>query len=114
MLKYTRSRSSLPAKTIRDLVQEVSREFVPICVKADDTIEDAEDRDLSITEFFVKSPVTGSSYDYRFHVCSSDSVDEIACKREITPEFSHIGSVLPDPKLLCKLCAKARLTGSRS
>ena len=108
VLKYTRSRSKLPAKMIRDMVQEVSREFVPSCAKTDDTIEDAEDRDLSITEFFVKTPVKGSSYDYRFHVCSADSIEEIACKRAITPEFTHIGSVLPDPKLLCKLCAKAR------
>ena len=49
-----------------DLVQEVSREFVPDCAKADDTIEDAEDRDLSLTEFFVKVPVKGSSYDHGF------------------------------------------------
>ncbi|CAE7234035.1 unnamed protein product [Symbiodinium sp. CCMP2592] len=102
----TLSRSSLPAKMIKELVQEVSREFVPLCAQEDDTIEDAEDRDLSLTEFFVKVPVKGSSYDYRFHVCSAESVEEIACKRAITPEFTHIGSVLPDPKLFCKLCAK--------
>ncbi|CAE7840542.1 unnamed protein product [Symbiodinium sp. CCMP2592] len=46
--------SSLPAKMIKELVQEVSREFVPLCAQEDDTIEDAEDRDLSLTEFFVK------------------------------------------------------------
>ncbi|CAE7840606.1 unnamed protein product [Symbiodinium sp. CCMP2592] len=48
--------SSLPAKMIKELVQEVSREFVPLCAQEDDTIEDAEDRDLSLTEFFVKVP----------------------------------------------------------
>ncbi|CAE7811005.1 unnamed protein product [Symbiodinium sp. CCMP2592] len=34
--------SSLPAKMIKELVQEVSREFVPLCAQEDDTIEDAE------------------------------------------------------------------------
>eukprot|EP00439_Symbiodinium_sp_Y106_P016728 s10607_g2.t1 len=71
----------------------------------DDEIDDQEDRDVTLAEFFVKAPDKGSSYDYKFHVCSSESVEEIACKRAITPEFVHIGSVLPDPKLLCKLCA---------
>ena len=31
VLKYTRSRSSLPAKMIKELVQEISREFTPEC-----------------------------------------------------------------------------------
>ncbi|CAE7370429.1 unnamed protein product [Symbiodinium sp. CCMP2592] len=53
--------SSLPAKMIKELVQEVSGEFVPLCAQEDDTIEDAEDRDLSLTEFFVKVPVKGSN-----------------------------------------------------
>ena len=104
VLKYTRSRSSLPAKMIQELVHEISRDFHPVCAKEDDEIDDQEDRDVTLTEFFVKAPDKGSSYDYKFHVCSSDSVEEIACKRAITPEFVHIGSVLPDPKLLCKLC----------
>ena len=108
VLKYTRSRSSLPAKMIKELVQEISREFTPECAQEDDEIDDHEDRDVTLTEFFVKTPEKGSSYDYKFHVCSSDSVEEIACKRAITPEFVHIGSVLPDPKLLCKVCARAR------
>ena len=108
VLKYTRSRSSLPAKMIQELVHEISRDFHPVCAKEDDEIDDQEDRDVTLAEFFVKAPDKGSSYDYKFHVCSSESVEEIACKRAITPEFVHIGSVLPDPKLLCKLCAKAR------
>ncbi|CAE7942400.1 unnamed protein product, partial [Symbiodinium necroappetens] len=87
VLKYTRSRSSLPAKMIKELVQEISRDFTPECAHADDEIDDREDRDVTLAEFFVK---------------------EIACKRAIAPEFVHIGSVLPDPQLLCKLCARAR------
>ncbi|CAE7302354.1 unnamed protein product, partial [Symbiodinium sp. CCMP2456] len=77
VLKYTRSRSSLPAKMIKELVQEISREFTPECANEDDEIDDHEDRGVTLAEFFVK---------------------EIACKRAITPEFVHIGSVLPDPK----------------
>ena len=98
VLKYTCSRSSLPAKMIKELVQEISREFTPECAQEDDEIDDHEDRDVTLTEFFVKAPEKGCSYDYKFHVCSSDSVEEIACKRAITPEFVHIGSVLPDSR----------------
>ncbi|CAE7374222.1 unnamed protein product, partial [Symbiodinium necroappetens] len=111
VLKYTRSRSSLPAKMIKELVQEISREFTPECAQEDDEIDDHEDRDVTLTEFFVKAPEKGSSYDYKFHVCSCDSVEEIACKRAITPEFVHIGSVLPIfgrqklPEPLCLLMA---------
>ena len=102
MLKHT------PAKMIKELVHEISRELHPDCAKEDDEIDDQEDRDVTLTEFFMKAPDKGSSYDYKFHICSSESVEEIACNRAITPEFVHIGSVLPDPKLLCKLCARAR------
>ncbi|CAE7645183.1 unnamed protein product [Symbiodinium necroappetens] len=77
VLKYTRSRSSLPALMIKDLVSEVSKEYEPECAREDDAIDDPEDHGDCLTEFFIK---------------------EIACKREITSEFVHIGSVLPDPK----------------
>ncbi|CAE7749104.1 unnamed protein product, partial [Symbiodinium necroappetens] len=61
VLKYTRSRSSLPAKMIKELVQEISREFTPECAQEDDEIDDHEDRDVTLTEFFVKAPEKGSS-----------------------------------------------------
>eukprot|EP00439_Symbiodinium_sp_Y106_P009834 s12670_g1.t1 len=32
----------------------------------DDEIDDQEDRDVTLTEFFVKAPDKGSSYDYKF------------------------------------------------
>ena len=108
VLKYTRSRSSLPALMIKDLVSEVSKEYEPECAREDDAIDDPEDRGDCLTEFFIKAPGKGTSYEYKFHVCSSEPIEEIACKREITSEFVHIGSVLPDPKMLCKLCARAR------
>ncbi|CAE7224530.1 unnamed protein product [Symbiodinium sp. CCMP2592] len=90
VLKYTRSRSSLPALMIKDLVAEVSKDFTPQCALADDVIDDSDDREATLTEFFIKAPEKGSSYEYRFHVCSAESVEEIACKRAITPEFVHI------------------------
>ena len=40
VLKYTRSRSSLPAKMIQELVHEISRDFHPVCAKEDDEIDD--------------------------------------------------------------------------
>ena len=76
VLKYTRSRSSLPAKMIQELVHEISRDFHPVCAKEDDEIDGQEDRDVTLTEFFVKAPDKGSSYDYKFHVCSSESVED--------------------------------------
>ncbi|CAE7390539.1 unnamed protein product [Symbiodinium necroappetens] len=103
VLKYTRSRSSLPALMIKDLVSEVSKEYEPECAREDDAIDDHEDRGDCLTEFFIKvAPEKGTSYEYKFHVCSAESIEEIACKREITSEFVHIGSVLPDPKCLCE------------
>ncbi|CAE7771734.1 unnamed protein product [Symbiodinium sp. CCMP2592] len=73
---YARSlQSSLPALMIKDLVAEISKDFTPQCALADDVIDDSDDREATLTEFFIK---------------------EIACKRAITPEFVHIGSVLPE------------------
>eukprot|EP00439_Symbiodinium_sp_Y106_P048358 s4567_g6.t1 len=60
VLKHTRSRSSLPAKMIKELVHEISRELHPDCAKEDDEIDDQEDRDVTLTEFFVKAPDKGS------------------------------------------------------
>ncbi|CAE7825222.1 unnamed protein product [Symbiodinium sp. CCMP2592] len=86
--------SSLPALMIKDLVAEISKDFTPQCALADDVIDDSDDREATLTEFFIKAPEKGSSYEYRFHVCSAESVEEIACKRAITPEFVHVGAKL--------------------
>ena len=51
---------------IQELVHEISRDFHPVCAKEDDEIDDQEDRDVTLTEFFVKAPDKGSSYDYKF------------------------------------------------
>ena len=45
----------LPAKMIKELVHEISRDFHPDCAKEDDEIDDQEDRDVMLTEFFVKA-----------------------------------------------------------
>ena len=108
VLKHARSRSSLPAFMIKDLVSEVSKEYEPESAREDDAIDDAEDRGDCLTEFFTKVPEKRTSYEYKFHIDSAESIEEIACKREITSEFVHIGSVLLDPKMLYKLCARAR------
>ena len=108
VLKYTRSRSSLPAKMIKQLVAEISQNRQPSCAREDNEIEDGEDTDLNVNEFFVKTPEKGSSCEYKFHVCSADNVDEIACGMVKAADCAHIGSVLPDAALLCKRCAKAR------
>ena len=107
VLKYTRSRSSLPARMIKQLVAEISQAHLPACAREDDEIEDNEDTDLSITEFFVKASEKGSSYEYKFHVCSSENADEIACGMVKTEDCAHIGAVLPDAAPF-KTCAKAR------
>ena len=51
-----------------------------------------------MTEFFIKAPGKGSSYEYKFHVCSAENE---------TADFAQIGATLPDPSLSCKKCAKA-------
>ena len=61
VLKYTRSRSSWPARMIKQLVAEILQAHLPACAREDDEIEDNEDTDLSITEFFVKAPETSTS-----------------------------------------------------
>ena len=40
---------------IKELVHEISRDFHPDCAKEDDEIDDQEDRDVMLTEFFVKA-----------------------------------------------------------
>ena len=93
---------------IKQLVAEISQKHQPSCAREDDEIEDGEDTDLNINEIFVKTPEKGSSYEYKFHVCSADNVDEIACGMVKAADCAPIGSVLPDAALLCKRCAKAR------
>ncbi|CAE7236610.1 unnamed protein product [Symbiodinium microadriaticum] len=57
VLKHARSRSSLPAFMIKDLVSEVSKEYEPESAREDDAIDDAEDRGDCLTEFFTKDKV---------------------------------------------------------
>ena len=109
VLKYTRSRTSVPAVMIREIVTEIKRAYHPKCAQEDDEIEDGEEAELSLSAFFMKAPEKcSSSYEYKFHCCSADSIEELACRKVRDPDFINIGSVLPDAKLLCKLCAKAR------
>ena len=71
-------------------------------------MDDGDDQDQSLVEFFVRDPGKGWGYEYKYHCCSAESVEEIACKRAFSPDFVHIGSLLPDLNLFCKACAKAR------
>eukprot|EP00439_Symbiodinium_sp_Y106_P002096 s4510_g1.t1 len=75
VLKYTRSRSSLPAKIIRELVHEISRDFHPVCAKEDDEIDDQEDRDVTLTEIFSATMVDRTVYP------DKDKVPELALRQ---------------------------------
>ena len=47
---------------IKDLVGDVAKEFDPQCAREDDAIDDAEDQDVCLIDFF-KAPEMGTSYE---------------------------------------------------
>ena len=65
VLKYTRNRSSVPAKMVQQLVQDMLAQEHPV-QESDDVLLDVPDVfALDAPEFFLKNPAPGSYYDYR-------------------------------------------------
>ena len=103
----------MPAAMVKELVSEFRKSYSPKCVRNDDDVDDGDDQRESLVEFFVRDPGKGSGYEYKYHCCSAESVEEIACRRAFSPDFVHIGSLLPDLNLFRKACAKARADVAR-
>ena len=38
--------------------------------RKDDDVDDGDDQEESLLEFFVRDPGKGSSYEYKYHCCS--------------------------------------------
>ena len=108
ILKYTRNRSSVPAKMVQQLVQDMLAQEHPV-QESDDVMLDAPDIfNIDTPEFFLKNPAPGSYYDYRYHCSNSDDPARVACNKFALDECSSMGTVLPDLSVLCKACARAR------
>ena len=108
VLKYTRNRSSVPATMIKQLVREMVQESHPAKEDDNTVLIDAQDVDLSITEFFMQQARNTKGYDYKWHMASVDDPTTTACRRLELDESRSVGTVLADDCILCKACAKAR------
>ena len=108
VLKYTRNRSSVPARMIQQLVHELVAEEHPVGETVDTELDDAGVIEEAQAQFFIKTASGSGSYEYRFHCSALDDPSAIACGKLPLSECSAIGSELPDLSVLCKACAKAR------
>ena len=76
---------------IKELASKFRKSFAPKCVRKDDDVDDGDDQEEPLLEFFVRDPGKGSNYEYKCHCCSSESVEEIAYKRAFSPDFVQTG-----------------------
>lgn len=108
VLKYTRNRSQVPAVMVKQLVQDLVEKQHPVQDVKDAALIDACSNDLVNTEFFVKAVASARSYDYKYHASSMNDSSMLACAKFNVSECTSVGSVLPDLKVFCKACARAR------
>ena len=108
VLKYTRNRSAVPAQMIKQLVNELVQESHPAVEDENTVLTDASDSDLDNVEFFTKTRVGKTSYDYKLHATALGDPSVLACNKFEISECTSIGNVLPDLAVFCKACAKAR------
>ena len=108
VLKYTRNRTQVPARMIKNLVQELVASDHP-AQESDDVLPvDVGDSDLNAPEFFIKIPAHDRAYEYKYHVTASHDQSVLACGKFSISECQSVGSILPDPSVLCKGCARNR------
>ena len=108
VLKYTRNRSSVPARMIHQLVRDLVADEHPVHETPDVELEDAGVIAEAEAQFFIKTSSAASSYEYKFHSSALEDPSAIACGKLAMAECSAVGSELPDLSVLCKACAKAR------
>ena len=108
VLKYTRNRSAVPAQMIKQLVNELVQESHPAVEDENTVLTDASDSDLDNVEFFTKTRVGKTYYDYKLHATALGDPSVLACNKFEISECTSIGNVLPDLAVFCKACAKAR------
>ncbi len=108
VLKYTRNRSQIPAIMVKQLVQDLVAKQHPMKDVQEDEVIDSAATDLVVEEYFVKTPTTARSYDYKYHAVSLSESSALACAKFNISECTSVGSVLPDLSVFCKACAKAR------
>ena len=107
VLKYTRNRSSVPARMIHQLVRDLVADEHPVHETPDVELEDAGVIAEAEAQFFITSSAA-SSYEFEFHSSALGDPSAIACGKLAMAECSAVGSELPDLSVLCKACAKAR------
>ena len=108
VLKYTRNRSSVPARMIHQLVHDLVKGEHPIHETVEDELDDAGVIEEAQAQFFIKTASSASSYEYRFHCSALEDPSLMACGKFSLDDCSAVGSELPDLSVLCKACAKAR------
>lgn len=108
VLKYTRNRSQVPAIMIKQLVLDLVEKQHPVQEEQGVELVDACSNDLVNTEFFVKAVASARSHEYKYHAGSLNDSSVLACAKFAVSECISVGSDLPDLKVFCKACAKAR------
>ena len=108
VLKYTRNRSQVPAIMIKQLVLDLVEKQHPVREEQGVELVDACSNDLVNTEFFVKAVASARSHEYKYHAGSLSDSSVLACAKFTVSECISVGSDLPDLKVFCKACAKAR------
>ena len=92
---------------IKQLVNELVQESHPAVEDENTVLTDASDSDLDNVEFFTKTRVGKTYYDYKLHATALGDPSVLACNKFEISECTSIGN-LPDLAVFCKACAKAR------
>ena len=108
VLKYTRNRSSVPARMVQELVRDMLAQEHPVQESEDVFLDTPETLTPEAPEFFLKQPAPGSYYDYRYHCSHPTDPDRTACNKLDLADCNSMGTILPDVSVLCKACLKAR------
>ncbi len=108
VLKYTRNRTQVPALMIKSLVQDLVAAGHPTQELEDAVLVDARESELSSPEFFIKIPAQERAYEYKYHVTALNDQSVLACGKFLISDCQSVGSILPDPSVLCKACARSR------
>eukprot|EP00435_Cladocopium_sp_Y103_P045646 s123_g13.t1 len=108
VLKYTRNRTSIPARMVHQLVKDLAEQEHPFEAPDDAVLDEADQSALDEVEFFVKTNGSRSAQEFRYHCLQLGDDSALACNRLPLDECTSVGAFLPDPAILCKHCAKAR------
>lgn len=108
VLKYTRNRTSVPARMVQHLVKDMLDQDHPLAESDEVLLDIPEGLGSDTPELFLKNPAPGSYYDYRYHCVHATDPGKVARNKFLISECSSAGTILPDLSVLCKGCARAR------